>query len=112
MSIIMCPGQNTAFWRPGDIFEIICPVCEGQVEFFKDDSRRRCPSCGHVFANPKLNQGCAKWCKFADKCLGLNPEIINDADLQAGGDEKPGPPDFSDSAVQDEQEEILTAARK
>jgi hypothetical protein len=22
-----------------------------------------------------LNEGCAKWCQFAEKCLGVNPEI-------------------------------------
>jgi len=45
------------------------------VEFFKDEARRRCPGCGHIFVNPKLNEGCAQWCQFADKCLGINPEI-------------------------------------
>ncbi|MDR0355456.1 MAG: hypothetical protein LBJ64_06930 [Deltaproteobacteria bacterium] len=79
MAVTMCPGQNTAFWRPGDIFEIICPACGEKVEFFKDDARRRCSCCGYVFANPKLNEGCAKWCRFAEKCLGLNPEIHNGA---------------------------------
>ncbi|MDR1921392.1 MAG: hypothetical protein LBS31_06575 [Candidatus Adiutrix sp.] len=74
MAVTMCPGQNTAFWRPGDIFDITCPGCGSQVEFFKDEARRRCQGCGHVFVNPRLNEGCAAWCKFADKCLGLNPE--------------------------------------
>ncbi|MDR1314173.1 MAG: hypothetical protein LBQ12_10885 [Deltaproteobacteria bacterium] len=71
----MCPGQNMQFWKPGDIFDIVCPACGQKVEFFKDDPRRRCPGCGHSFPNPKLNEGCAKWCKFADKCLGLNQEL-------------------------------------
>jgi Zn finger protein HypA/HybF involved in hydrogenase expression len=71
----MCPGQDTQFWKPGDIFEIVCPACGAKVEFFKDDAKRRCPGCGHQFPNPKLNLGCAKWCKFADKCLGLNSEL-------------------------------------
>ena len=22
-----CPGQNTMFWKPGDIFEVSCPNC-------------------------------------------------------------------------------------
>lgn len=75
MPPIMCPGQDTQFWKPGDIFEIVCPACGAKVEFFKDDAKRRCPGCGHQFPNPKLNLGCAKWCKFADKCLGLNSEL-------------------------------------
>jgi hypothetical protein len=72
---VMCPGQNTQFWKPDDIFQITCPACGSPVEFFKDDAKRRCPGCGCVFVNPKLNEGCAKWCKFADKCLGVNPEL-------------------------------------
>ncbi|UQZ88415.1 hypothetical protein C4J81_03995 [Deltaproteobacteria bacterium Smac51] len=79
MAVTMCPGQNTAFWRPGDIFDITCPNCGAEVEFFKDEARRRCHGCGQVFANPKLNEGCAKWCKYADKCLGINPEVMKAA---------------------------------
>ena len=75
MSQTMCPGQDTAFWKPGDIFDITCPNCGAEVEFYKDDARRKCPGCGHVFSNPKLNLGCAEWCEYADKCLGVNPEL-------------------------------------
>ncbi|KXS56512.1 MAG: hypothetical protein AMR96_02420 [Candidatus Adiutrix intracellularis] len=75
MSVTMCPGQNSAFWKPDDIFDIVCPICGAKIEFFKDEGRRHCLGCGQVFTNPRLNVGCAKWCKFADKCLGLNPEI-------------------------------------
>ena len=71
MAMTQCPGQDTAFWKPGDIFEITCPNCHAQVEFYKDDAQRRCKGCGHVFPNPKLNEGCAQWCQFADKCLGI-----------------------------------------
>ncbi|MBU2550104.1 MAG: hypothetical protein KKB20_16970 [Proteobacteria bacterium] len=84
MTATICPGQDTAFWKPGDIFEITCPSCHAQVEFFKNDASRRCPGCGHVFPNPKLDLGCAQWCEFADKCLGLNRdpegEIKTEAD--------------------------------
>ena len=79
MAVTMCPGQNTAFWKPGDIFDIICPACGDKVEFFKDDARRRCEGCGYVFSNPKLNEGCAQWCEFAEKCLGLNPGLAQGA---------------------------------
>lgn len=86
MAVTMCPGQNTAFWRPGDIFDITCPNCGTAVEFFKDEARRRCAGCGHVFSNPKLNEGCAKWCKFADKCLGLNDSVRQDNSDEAGAE--------------------------
>jgi len=86
MTQIKCPGQDTMFWKPGDIFEHVCPECQAKIEFFKDDARRRCPGCGHVFPNPKLNLGCAKWCQFADKCLGLNPERHEETEPQTRED--------------------------
>jgi len=65
-----CPGQNTQFWKPNDIYSVECPKCGNPVEFFKDDIRRRCRKCGHMFLNPNLNLGCARWCQFADQCIG------------------------------------------
>jgi len=71
-----CPGQDMQFWKPGDIFEVECPRCDGTVEFFKDDTARRCGHCGHRFANPKLDFGCAAYCPYADQCIGdLPPEV-------------------------------------
>ncbi|MDR2352197.1 MAG: hypothetical protein LBF22_03385 [Deltaproteobacteria bacterium] len=93
MSIIMCPGQNTQFWRPGDIFDIVCPACGAKVEFFKDDAKRRCSKCGQEFPNPKLNEGCAKWCKFADKCLGINPELRAELQKKEGANTPDKPRD-------------------
>jgi len=34
MAKTMCPGQDTTFWKPGDIFEIPCVKCGFLVEFF------------------------------------------------------------------------------
>jgi hypothetical protein len=68
--ITKCPGQNTQFWSPDDIYSVECPKCGNSVEFFKDDIRRRCRKCGHMFLNPKLNLGCARWCQYADQCVG------------------------------------------
>ena len=68
-----CPGQDSRYWKPGSIFEANCPECGKIVEFFKDDTTRKCPSCGHRFANPKLDFGCAAYCKFAEQCLGTLP---------------------------------------
>jgi hypothetical protein len=65
-----CPGQDTQFWGPRDIYSIDCPKCGKPVEFFKDDIRRRCQKCGHLFLNPKLDLGCSKWCQFAEQCIG------------------------------------------
>ncbi len=73
MSKTMCPGQDTLFWGADSVFEIACGQCGRQVEFFKDDARRKCPGCGSVVRNPKLNLGCAKWCAHARECLGFDP---------------------------------------
>jgi hypothetical protein len=70
-----CPGQDTRFWKPGDIFDIVCPSCGGAVEFFKDESRRICKKCGYEIPNPKLNLGCAQWCEHAADCLGAQAAL-------------------------------------
>ena len=72
-----CPGQDSRYWKPGAIFEVSCPVCDNPVEFFKDESTRRCKKCGHKMVNPKMDFGCAAYCKFAEQCIGeLPPELI------------------------------------
>ncbi len=72
-----CPGQDSRNWKPGDIFEMACPKCGKPLEFFKDEPVRRCKSCGSRFVNPKMDFGCATYCKFADQCLGdMPPELL------------------------------------
>ncbi len=72
-----CPGQDSRNWKPGDIFDMPCPKCGSPVEFFKDEPVRRCKKCGHRFVNPKMDFGCAAYCKFADQCLGeMPPELL------------------------------------
>ncbi len=71
-----CPGQDSRYWKPGAIFEVKCPKCENEVEFFKDDATRRCKKCGHRFVNPEMDFGCASYCLYAEQCLGnLPPEL-------------------------------------
>jgi hypothetical protein len=72
-----CPGQDSRYWKPGAIFEAKCPKCGTEVEFFKDDTARRCFKCGHRFINPSLDFGCASYCEFAEQCIGtLPPELL------------------------------------
>jgi len=72
-----CPGQDTQYWKPDDIFEAACPQCGRVVEFFKDDTSRKCKGCGGRVVNPKLDFGCAAYCAFADQCLReLPPEML------------------------------------
>ena len=84
MSKTMCPGQDTMFWRASDVFEIPCAVCGAEVEFFKDDAKRRCRACGNLIRNPRLNLGCAQWCEHAKECLGYDPK---EREAQAKGGE-------------------------
>ena len=32
-----CPGQDSQYWKPGAVFDVKCPECGNEVEFFKDD---------------------------------------------------------------------------
>ena len=75
---VKCPGQDTRYWKKGDIFDVRCPKCGEEVEFFKDDVRRRC-KCGRVIVNPKLDLACAEWCQQAEKCVGELPEGLEAA---------------------------------
>ncbi|MCK5836016.1 MAG: HD domain-containing protein [Desulfobacula sp.] len=69
-----CPGQDTQYWNQDSIFEMECPECGHPMEFFKDDATRRCSHCKQKIVNPKMDFGCAAYCKFAEQCLGTLPE--------------------------------------
>lgn len=69
-----CPGQDTQFWDYSSIFEVQCPRCCGPVEFFKDDTTRKCGRCGNRMVNPRMDFGCASHCPSADKCLENLPQ--------------------------------------
>lgn len=72
-----CPGQDTQYWTASAIFEADCPQCNATVEFFKDDTTRRCGRCGHRFVNPNMDFGCAAYCPYAEQCLGdMPPELV------------------------------------
>ena len=77
MSPSRCPGQDKRYWKGDFTFEIHCPHCETKMEFFKDDPSRICRSCRRKVQNPKLELGCAEWCKFAPQCLGQLPGAPN-----------------------------------
>ncbi len=74
-----CPGQDPRYWKEDAIFDVKCPNCGHSQEFFKDETRRRCPKCGYRVLNPKMDFGCAAHCKFAEQCFGeLPPELIQE----------------------------------
>lgn len=69
-----CPGQDMKYWKDDAIFDVDCPKCGKSIEFYKDDTTRKCGSCGHRFVNPKMDFGCASYCQFAEQCMGSLPE--------------------------------------
>lgn len=72
-----CPGQDPRYWKFDAIFDAECPNCGSKLEFFKDETRRKCKNCGQYVLNPKMDFGCAAHCKFAAQCFGdLPPELI------------------------------------
>lgn len=72
-----CPGQDTRYWKPGDIFDTDCPHCGSKVEFFRDEATRRCRNCRKTVVNPRMDFGCAAYCKYAADCLGeIGPELL------------------------------------
>ena len=64
-----CPGQDSQQWGFDAIFDVECPKCHAQVEFFKDEVRHRC-KCGEIVFNERMDLGCAKWCPSAATCVG------------------------------------------
>lgn len=74
-----CPGQDPRYWKFDAIFETQCPHCGSSIEFFKDETRRKCKKCGNKVLNPKMDFGCAAHCKFAEQCFGeLPPELMKE----------------------------------
>ncbi len=74
---MQCPGQDSRYWDGAAIFEYKCPKCGNMLEFFKDDSKRKCRKCGNEVFNPHMDFGCASYCPYAEQCLGnLPPELL------------------------------------
>ncbi len=82
MSERRCPGQDQRYWKPEDICTVPCPFCQGEIEFWKDEPFRQCPRCRKEVRNPKLDTGCAEWCRHAPECLGAEP---GPGDAEANG---------------------------
>jgi hypothetical protein len=66
-----CPGQDQSMWHPEDIQFLKCPDCGGEVEIWKDEPVRSCPSCKTLVHNPRAPQDCEKWCASASECPGV-----------------------------------------
>jgi len=71
-----CPGQDIRHWKSEAVFDVKCPNCRQKIEFFKDDTTRKCHNCGHKFINPKMDFGCASYCQYAAQCVVDFPEEL------------------------------------
>jgi hypothetical protein len=69
-----CPGQDMRYWTAKDIFDVSCPYCDNSIEFWKDEPFRLCRICQKEVRNPRIDLGCAKWCKFGSQCLGRSAD--------------------------------------
>jgi len=78
MSEPRCPGTDMRNWKPEDIYDVKCPWCETEIEFWKDEPLRACPACHRHVPNPKMDVSCIKWCKHSSECPGRPPEIVAD----------------------------------
>ena len=74
-----CPGQDQRYWTADDIFDVCCPYCDQEIEFWKDEPFRLCRTCMKEVRNPRIDLGCAKWCKYAKQCLGTLADTPNEA---------------------------------
>lgn len=55
-------------------YDLPCPSCGSLIEFFFDDTCRKCLKCNarveKDYAHLLKDYGCAAWCPEAEKCLG------------------------------------------
>ena len=55
MALHRCPAfEGGPNWKQRDIFDVPCPDCGTEVEFWKDDASQECPDCGRDIQNPYL----------------------------------------------------------
>lgn len=103
-----CPGQDTRFWKPSDVFEHPCPHCGHVLEFWRDDIALRCRQCGNRVFNPRFDPGCAAWCAYAEQCVG---EIARGLPSRRERGEPP-PPSTGDPARQEDEKSASPGAAR
>jgi DNA-directed RNA polymerase subunit RPC12/RpoP len=85
-----CPGQDTQKWGPDAVYDVACKKCGNQLEFFKDEMKRRCKNCGGTVFNERMDIGCLAWCPSAEACAG--PDMARALELIQQGKDR-GCPD-------------------
>ncbi len=59
-----CPGRDKGL----KVRYLKCSKCGEEVEFFSDEPKRKCPTCGAVVLYDEKDS-CIYWCKLAKDCL-------------------------------------------
>lgn len=67
-----CPGMSFRSWGVDDIYEIACPHCDEQIEFFSIDKGQHCPGCLRWITNPRGRATCSEWCTASGDCPGAS----------------------------------------
>ncbi|MCX7017550.1 MAG: hypothetical protein WCK47_09930 [bacterium] len=80
-----CPGNDASRWKPEDICFTKCHECGAEVEIWKDEPVRACPSCACFVHNPRLMPDCEKWCPSADTCPGAQMKQNANRENKQGG---------------------------
>jgi len=74
--MIKCPGQEFGRKPQDMVYDVPCPECGKEVEFFYDDLSRICGGCDTKIEKDDerfvKDQGCAAWCQEAESCMGPN----------------------------------------
>jgi len=70
-----CPGFDIGRRNPKDVVDyILCPKCNYDLEFFLDDTTRKCPECRTLVSRDDANliqkYQCMQWCSAAEDCMG------------------------------------------
>jgi hypothetical protein len=76
--------MDPAHFTPDDVELRQCVQCGEELEFWKDDVRMTCDSCGTINYNPDIANTCLAWCDGAAECVG-NSDIIEWKKRTGGG---------------------------
>ena len=61
-----CSRQDMAEWGFDAVFEVSCPKCGYEVEFFKDEITRNRSKCNQKVINDRKDFGGERWCSADD----------------------------------------------
>ena len=82
-----CPGQDSQKWGFDAVYDVACKKCGNEVEFCKDELKRRCKKCGGQVFNERMDIGCLAWCPAAEQCAGPERAKLVQEAVRGGADQ-------------------------